>query len=304
MSTGFAASTALGNGHDTRKRLAAASSFLFVPGDRPERFAKAAAAGADFIIIDLEDAVAPSNKALARQNATAWLASGGQAVIRINAADTPWHSDDLELASAFGAPVMVPKAEDHGHLALLDPELPLLPLIETSFGVLNAAVICSLPAVARVAFGHIDLAAQLGVDPEDRQAFMYARSALVLASAAAGKAAPIDGVTTVLTDASALEADVDYAKSLGMTGKLLIHPAQVGPTRTGFLPSEEDIRWAHGIWLATQESAMLAVDGQMVDQPVITRARRILARAGVLPGQETQTANDSAATSDREESLP
>jgi citrate lyase subunit beta / citryl-CoA lyase len=289
-------------------QLGTASTFLFVPGDRPERFSKAAGAGADFIIIDLEDAVAPEKKSSARQNAEEWLSSGSQAIIRINAAGTVWHAEDLKMASAFGAPVMVPKAEDSSYLAHLGREVTLLPLIETASGVLNAAPICSLPSVVRVAFGHIDLAAQIGVHPGDAQAFLSARSSLVLASAAAGIAPPIDGVTTTLTDAAVLASDIDHAKSLGMTGKLLIHPAQVDPARRGFLPAEEDVQWAHSIWLATQRTTTVAVDGQMVDQPVITRARRILERAGVNPVQthpaDVQTTPGDVRSDNREESLP
>lgn len=167
-------------------------SFLFVPGDRPDRFAKAAASGADVVVLDLEDAVAPGRKEQAREHVRHWLSGGNRAVVRINAAGTPWHDDDVAAVGAAVA-VMVPKAEEP-----LDLGVPTIPLIETAAGVLNAVAICAGKCVLRPALGSVDLAAQLGVDHRSHEALRHARSDLVLAAAAAGCGAPIDGVTTAL----------------------------------------------------------------------------------------------------------
>jgi citrate lyase subunit beta/citryl-CoA lyase len=269
--------------------LADARTLLFVPGDRPDRFGKAAASGTDVVVVDLEDAVAPARKAMARQQVSRWLDEGNLAVIRINGAGTPWYRDDIAMVCGHPASaraVMVPKAEDPALLSALSEQLPdrtgLVPLIETAAGVARAAFLCSLPAVIRPAFGSLDLAAQLGVDHRERQALCYARSALVLAAAAAGCAAPIDGVTTDLSDQSVLQADIAHAAATGFTGKLCIHPRQVTLSNQWLSPSAKDVDWAFGIVTAAREGAVGVSGSQMVDRPVVLRAQAILARASVL----------------------
>jgi citrate lyase subunit beta/citryl-CoA lyase len=128
--------------------------------------------------------------------------------------------------------------------------------------------------VTRLAFGSVDLAAQLGVAPEDREPFAYARSRLVIASAAAGLAPPVDGVTTDLGAGSPLEEDVRYARRLGFGGKLCIHPKQVAPARAGFAPTDAERAWARRVVAAGD--GVSVVDGRMVDKPVLGRARHIL----------------------------
>lgn len=260
------------------RSLEAARSLLFVPGHRPDRFAKAASAGADLVIIDLEDAVAPREKNLARGNAAAWLAEGRSAVIRINAPGTPWCEADLEVAASAGAPVIVPKAEDAAVLADLGRaagKCPLVPLIETAAGVEKAAEVCAVTGTVRAAFGNVDLASQLGVAHDDHLALAYARSRLVSASVAAHLCPPIDGVTTSVRNADALSADIVHARRMGFTGKLCIHPAQVPAVTTGFAPTEDERQWARAILDAGD--SVTVVDGHMVDKPVIERAERILA---------------------------
>ncbi|MDI2125071.1 HpcH/HpaI aldolase/citrate lyase family protein [Yinghuangia seranimata] len=265
-----------------RDRVAAARSLLFVPGDRPDRFDKAASSGADLVVVDLEDAVAAADKDAARDHAAAWLAHGNRAIVRINAPGTPWSDADLAMAAGYGCPVMVPKAEDPAVLADLAARtagrFDLVPLVETALGVERAYEVCSTPGAVRAAFGNVDLSAQLGIAHDDHTALAYARSRLVAASAAAGIASPVDGVTTAVRDADALRADVAHARRLGFTGKLCIHPAQLAGVATGFIPSAEEVRWAERV-LAAGES-VTAVDGQMVDKPVLERARRVLAAAG------------------------
>jgi citrate lyase subunit beta/citryl-CoA lyase len=265
----------------THRLLASARSFLFVPGNRPDRFDKAAAAGANVVVVDLEDAVAPAEKDDAREHLRVWLRAGSTAMVRINGRDTPWYDADLALVAEFGAAVMVAKAEDPAELrriADLRGGLAVLPLVETAVGVRASTAICATPGVVRCAFGSMDLATELGIDPCDREALLWARSALVMASAAASIAPPVDGVTTALRDEDTLTADVRYARRLGMTGKLCIHPSQVRPVHTALAPSAAELDWARRILdLARPDGSAAGVDGQMVDAPIVERARRILA---------------------------
>ncbi|WP_431236239.1 HpcH/HpaI aldolase/citrate lyase family protein (plasmid) [Mycolicibacterium psychrotolerans] len=261
---------------DIAQRIRSARSFLFVPGIRPERFAKAAASGADVVVIDLEDAVAPSDKDAARENARNWLREGNLAMVRINGADTVWHAADLELVREADAATMIPKAENPDDICRIDAD-SVVPLVETAKGIMAAAALARATGVHRLAFGSIDLATQLGIDPTDREALLSARSTLVIASAAAGVAPPIDGVTTNLTDPVIVVDDVNYACRLGMTGKLCVHPAQITPVHNALAPSSSDIAWAKRILAASDGSgAACTVDGQMVDLPVLDRARRIM----------------------------
>ncbi|RSN16878.1 CoA ester lyase [Streptomyces sp. WAC 05977] len=262
--------------------LTAAKTFLFVPGHRPDRFAKAAASGADVVILDLEDAVAPDRKEAAREHVRAWLTEGHQAVVRINAAGTAWYDDDVASAGRALA-VMLPKAENRAEIDSLAgrlPGVPILPLVETAAGIAGAVEVCGADAVVRPAFGSVDLAVQLGVDHRSHEALRYARSALVVAAAATGRAAPIDGVTTALDDDAALAADVEHAKTLGFTGKLCVHPRQVAAASRGLAPSDGEIEWARDVIARAGDGSVTVAGGQMVDKPVEARARAILKRAG------------------------
>lgn len=262
--------------------LAAARSLLFVPGHRPERFDKAVAAGADAVVLDLEDAVAAEAKDTARAHVAEWLGHGGRGVVRINPPGTAWFDADLGVAAAHGCPIMLPKSEDPRTIAEIatrvGEDCALIPLVETAAGVEQVTAICAGRHVVRVAFGSVDLAAQLGVRHDDKLALGYARSRLVIASAAAGIAPPLDGVTTDLTDTDVLAADVGCARRLGFGGKLCIHPGQIRPVQTGFSPTEEESRWARRVLEAG--ASVSVVDGQMVDKPVLDRARRLLNSAG------------------------
>jgi citrate lyase subunit beta/citryl-CoA lyase len=265
---------------------AAARTFLFVPGDRPDRFGKAAAAAADIVVLDLEDAVAADGKRQAREQIRAWLGRGNRAVVRINGVGTPWHADDVAMIadrSDWLAAVMVPKVESPEALAALAAAMPaglgIIPLIETAAGILHAAAVCAAPGVLRPAFGSADLAAQLGVDHRAHAAFQHARSVLVLAAAAAGCAAPVDGVTTAIFDEASLRADLAQAAALGFTAKLCIHPRQVALANQYLSPSAAELEWARRILATGQGDSARALDGQMIDRPVVRRAEAILARA-------------------------
>jgi len=156
---------------------------------------------------------------------------------------------------------------------------PSVTLIETAAGVLHASAICAVDAVVRPAFGHIDLAAQLSVSPDSRPALVTARGTLVLAAAAAGCAPPIDGVTTTIGDADLLTADTRYAAELGFTGKLCIHPSQIGPVHAALAPTEAELAWARDVLTVAGDGSAIAHNGQMIDRPVLTRARRLVSLA-------------------------
>jgi citrate lyase subunit beta / citryl-CoA lyase len=147
--------------------------------------------------------------------------------------------------------------------------------------VLQAAAVCAVEGVIRPAFGSIDLSAQLGIDHQARDALRHARSALVLAAAAKGRAAPVDGVTTSLADGQRLCADLEHAAALGFTGKLCVHPSQVGPANEYLSPSAADVAWARQVIAAAEDGPVTVTDGQMIDRPVVLRARGILALASL-----------------------
>jgi citrate lyase subunit beta / citryl-CoA lyase len=257
-------------------------SLLFVPGSRPDRFAKAVAAGPGLVILDLEDAVGAAGKDSARADVLTWLLAGNHAIVRVNPPGSPWYDADVAMVAEAGAPVMLPKCEHAGQVADLAASLGdgvgIVALIETAAGILNAVQIAASPGVARVAFGSIDLGAQLGVDPADTTAMQPARSHLVLASAAAGIPGPIDSPTLDLNDETTWRSDAAHAKRLGFTGKLCIHPRQVAATEKAFAPTPKELQWAREVIdsAATTQDAVAAVAGSMVDRPVQERARRLL----------------------------
>ncbi len=250
---------------------------LFVPGNRPDRFAKAAASGADGVILDLEDAVAPPDK----DGARATIATSPRppnAVVRINAHGTRWHDDDVQAVKNLGiGSVMLPKAESADQVKKLRGALgalPVIALIESAEGLANVRDIAC--TVDRLAFGYIDFSADLGCSM-DRDALLNARAEIVLASRLANIAMPLEGVTPTFDNATEVESDARYAASFGFGGKLCIHPKQIAPVLVGFRPAQNDIDWAKKIVNSGDGAA--SVDGMMVDAPVRLRAARILAAA-------------------------
>jgi citrate lyase subunit beta/citryl-CoA lyase len=260
-----------------------ARSLLFVPGDRPERFDKAAASGAHDIVLDLEDAVAPPAKPQARRHAVDWLRGQHQAVVRVNAADTVWFADDLRMvASVPHASVMLPKADaaSLAHVARALPGRRLIGLIETVGGYLALQAIAGVRGVARLAFGSVDFAGESGIADEG-DAMTAIRTQIVLWSCHAGLEAPLDGVGLEFHDETVMREDALRARRLGFGGKLCIHPRQVGAVNAAFLPSREEQDWAARVVAAFESSAggAASLDGKMIDKPVVERARRILADA-------------------------
>lgn len=269
-------------------------SYLFVPGDRPERFAKAWASGADAVVFDLEDAVAPAHKEAARAAlAASWAGFSGkhdgvQRVVRINDHASPWHEADLALLRSLGpCTVMLPKAESARVLAhvagLLGPDYGLVALVESARGLLAVDEIAHAPGVARLAFGSIDYAADLGLSGDPR-GLLYPASRIALAARAAMLPAPVAGVTTAFRDEAALREDLALARACGFGAKLCIHPCQVAPLHALLAPSERELDWARRVLAAAEGAAgAVQVDGAMVDRPVLLQARAILARAAASP---------------------
>ena len=158
-----------------------ARSFLFVPGNRPERFAKAHASGADVTILDLEDAVAPIHKEASRGPVVEWAVAHDDCMVRVNGSGTPWIMSELRALRGRGVPVMLPKAENVDQLSQVADELagsPVVGLVETPRGVATAHALAASGMVARLALGNVDLAAALGVDPASHAALSYARGGL------------------------------------------------------------------------------------------------------------------------------
>jgi citrate lyase subunit beta/citryl-CoA lyase len=266
-------------------------TYLFVPGDRPERFAKALASGADAVVIDLEDAVAPAAKVDARDTVRQFLAAADagvrdRVVVRINDDSTPWFAGDLAmLLSSRAGQVMLPKtekAETVGYLCARCPGIAVLALVETARGVLRAEAIAIAPGVQRLVFGTLDYALDLDLSG-DPLGLDYAASRLALASRAAGIAPPVAGVTAALDDEAQLLADLRRARAHGFAAKLCIHPRQVAAIHTALAPGADELSWAHRVMAAMEAAGLGAgavqLDGRMIDRPVIERARRVIARA-------------------------
>ena len=263
-------------------------SVLFAPGDDPRKLSKAIDAGATLAIADLEDAVAEPAKAAARDLVAAELRrrgpAAGRCAVRINALDTAFAIDDLAMAASAGADaIVVPKARA-ASLRTLDAVTlpPIIAIVETAAGLQEAAEIATAPGVWALLLGAVDLAVELRLTPRaDGLELLFARSKLVVDSAAAQIAAPIDIVHVDIADAEALRAESELARSLGFGGKACIHPRQVPIVEQAFAPSTDEFARADRVVSAYEAAAergegVVRVDGAMVDLPVYQRARDIL----------------------------
>ena len=265
--------------------MSVARSYLFVPGNRPERFAKALASEADRVIVDLEDAVPEAEKDAARGALAAWATSERGVFVRINAAETRWFDDDLRVCGLPGvAGVMLPKAERAEEIARVADaaatSAAIVPLIETARGMWDALAIATTPRVQRLAFGSIDFQLDVGIHGDDDE-LLHFRSQLVLVSRLAGIEPPIDGVTTALDDAATLRNDTMRARRLGFGAKLCIHPKQVAAVNACFAPTADELAWAKRVLdaAAAAKGAAVALDGRMIDRPLIRRAEEIVREA-------------------------
>lgn len=266
-------------------------TYLFVPGNRSERFTKALDSDADRVILDLEDAVAPDNKATARDAIARWVATLAvndldRLLVRINDAVSSYHAADLVwLQSLPIGHVMLAKCESAEQcaqvLAHMRPGARVLPLIETVRGVLAAASIAQANNVSRLAFGSLDYMLDLDV-PGPGFALDAAALAVAMASRAADLPPPVAGVTPAL-EAVQVQGDLAHARALGFGAKMCIHPMQIAVVHAAFQPDAQSLAWAQRVvtqWQAAQGVGAIQVDGKMVDKPVLLRAERILALVG------------------------
>lgn len=253
---------------------------LFVPADRPERFDKADRSGADAVIVDLEDAVAPAAKDGARSNLRQVLDLHNPAYVRVNAADSSWHSEDIAALKALGLRrLCLPKAESPATLDAivqsLGDDVEIIALIETARGLEAAAALAGHSHVATLAFGPADFALDLGVAASEALK-AHAMMRLAIASRAADKALPLDGPSFEVTNTARLTLECRQALDHGAGGKLCIHPAQTAHVIAAFRPSAEQLRWAQRVVDAAQDGAARLVDGRMIDAPIIAQARALL----------------------------
>jgi citrate lyase subunit beta/citryl-CoA lyase len=274
----------------------AARSLLYVPGTRPDRFGKAMASGADAIILDLEDAVAPADNDAARENVAAWLraratrgdeADGAGHVevwVRVNGGAL-LAADAREVLDAGARNISLPKASLDA-LARFDAiageaAVVVSALIETAEGVLDARAIAADARVERLQIGEADLGAELNVEPGD-DAFAPMRAQVVLASAAAGIEPPVGPVSTDFTELDAYRASTRALKAAGFGGRAAIHPAQVAIVNEVFTPTEEELARARRVVQLVDDArggVTLDDDGRMLDEAFVRAARRTLARA-------------------------
>jgi citrate lyase subunit beta/citryl-CoA lyase len=284
-------------------------SWLFVPGDSERKLAKVAGCGADVVIVDLEDAVAPQAKEAARALAREWLAqgtAGGQRWVRINALDTPlWRDDLLAVLPAAPDGVMVPKAAGPEQLQRLAAELHdleqrhgiergrtrLLPLVsETPAAALGIPTYLHtpVPRLAGLTWGAEDLSAAIGAgrkrDAEGRwtDTFRLVRAQVLLAAHAC-EVLPVDTLFADFRDLAGLERVARESRTDGFAGMLAIHPDQVPVINAAFMPSEEEITEARRIvaaFAAEPGAGALQLEGRMLDQPHLEQARRLLASLG------------------------
>ncbi|WP_420391323.1 HpcH/HpaI aldolase/citrate lyase family protein [Acuticoccus sp.] len=270
-------------------------SMLYVPGDNPRALAKAPGLAADVVVVDLEDAVAPDRKDEARdaaRDALAALAHGKEVALRVNGADTLWHEADVALAGELGVAVLLPKVREAVDVERLAARLsaPIWPMMETAEGILNALAVAKAAAATgagALVAGTNDLASELGATPgADRAALSTALQTIVLAARAAGLDA-IDGVMNDIADEAGLVAEARAGRALGMTGKSVVHPAQVGPVNEVFAPSADEVARARAVVgameAAEQEGRSVAtLDGRMVERLHADAARRTLALADAI----------------------
>lgn len=279
----------------TYKRRATAAdlshlrSLLFAPGSDERKLARALASEADAVVADLEDAVAPGEKATARGLAARVLgesATQSARIVRVNGADTPFFDDDLAMIAGLELDAIVlPKATPEAVAALGAAGPPVIAIVETAAGLRLAYETAASPRVGALVLGAVDLGLELGLEARaDGLELLYARSQLVVDSAAAGIRPPFDVVHLDTRDDEGLETEALLARSLGFRGKACIHPAQVPVVNRVFAPSEEEVERARRVVEAYERGlaegrGAVALDGEMIDLPVVERARELLAEA-------------------------
>jgi citrate lyase subunit beta/citryl-CoA lyase len=262
-------------------------SYLFAPGHNEKLVGKVFDAGADAVILDLEDAVPPEHKATARHNVAKALWHHS-AWVRINAARSQLAEDDLHVIAKLAYGIRIPKVESVDDVRWVSdraPGKPLICAIESAKGVANAIAIAATPGVKYLALGGIDLQKDLGVAAGDAP-LQYMRSHLVVAARAAGLEPPIDSVYPYLADTEGLRRQACHSRSLGFYGKSAVHPCQIAAIHSEFSPRDDELQWARDVLEAFDSangSAVRLASGEFVDLPVAERARNIMRLAESLP---------------------
>ncbi|UWX98102.1 CoA ester lyase [Arthrobacter zhaoxinii] len=260
-------------------------ALLFCPGDRPERFGKAAER-ADAVILDLEDAVAPRDKEAARKNLIAAELDPERTIVRVNPLGT--EDFELDLAALAQTPyrtVMLAKTEDGPAVARALAGFTVVALLETALGVVRAAEIASTENVAALMWGAEDLLASLGGESSRHQDGTYrsvavqARSTVLLAAGAFGKGA-IDSIYGNIPDTEGLEVEARDAVASGFAAKACIHPGQVAAVRAAYAPDPADVTYAEQVLAeARHHGGVFNFRGQMIDGPLLKQAEQTLRRA-------------------------
>ncbi|WP_067186180.1 HpcH/HpaI aldolase/citrate lyase family protein [Microtetraspora niveoalba] len=272
-----------------------ARSYLYVPGDAPEKLAKALGRGADALIVDLEDAVPPAGKDAAREAVAGWLRTADHGPVEIWVRVNPGALREPDVRAVAAAPALtglvLAKVETEDELVEIDAlltslgadRLPVVPLLESAAAVLRAARIAAAPRVARLQVGEADLRADAGITPgPDERELLWVRSQVVLASAAAGIDPPVAPVSTDFRDLGALRESTAALARLGYVGRACIHPAQIAVVNEVFTPVAEELAWARDLvdrFETSGSGVLLDSGGRMVDEAVVRQARRILGRA-------------------------
>jgi citrate lyase beta subunit len=264
-------------------------SLLFAPASDDRKLQRALESDADAVVADLEDAVAPGEKASARRLAVEIMGEAATRpgrIVRVNGADTDYIEGDLRAIAELPLDaIMLPKATPEAVAALGLDGPPVIAIVETAVGLRLAYETAGAPRVAALVLGAVDLGAELRLEPRaDGQEILLARSTLVVDSAAAGIRAPFDVVHLDTRDEPGLEREALLARSLGFGGKACIHPSQVETVNRVFAPTEAQLVWARAAVAAYEEGVLrgrgaVSLDGEMIDLPVVERARRLLAGA-------------------------
>lgn len=276
-------------------------SYLYAPGSNARLLDKAVDAGADAVIFDLEDAVAPADKLEARRNVAERITRSAREVdvhVRVNRGADGFMTDDVVAVVQPGLGALrLPKVEAAAHVRDLADELDdleaaagmvpggvrLYLTVETALGAVRLPdLVTASDRVARVAFGATDFLADIGSSGDDDLATLHARSSIVLTSRAAGLAPPVDSVHTRLDDVDGLRRACRRARALGFFGKSIIHPRQLDVVHEVFTPTDREVAWARGVVQALKDagaagSGATAIDGEFIDAAVEARARGLLA---------------------------
>jgi citrate lyase subunit beta / citryl-CoA lyase len=273
-------------------------SYLFAPGHNAKLVGKVFDAGADAVMLDLEDAVPPKAKAAARAMVAAALRERS-AWVRVNAVRSADCAADLEAVGGLAAGIRIPKVESPDDVAWVGdraPGTPLICAIESARGILAAPEIATAPGVRHLSVGGVDLRRDLNAGDGD-QPMLYARSRIVVASRAAGLAPPIDSVYPHVGDEPGLRAQAEHGRTLGFFGKSAIHPRQLAVLHEVFTPAEEEVAWAREVvdaFMAAGGEPLRLDSGEFVDVPVAERARRVLALAETVAGGQRGASSSHA----------